>query len=369
MKSSMESLRCQSFKNFEVVCVDDASTDSSKEILKTFIENDPRFTLISCQVNGGVSKARNIGIENAKGEWILFVDADDRIRLDTLQVLADAINHNKNCDLFLFNGFFVNSLGETVADFYSEQVIPNMPEYKAFKVKDYYFVLHYVNAALVCVSREFLSKNKITFTLSMRHEDWDFMWKLFSFNPVIFYLPDKLYHYVIAPDGYTVSQKTTFQCLDLFKAFRNGKSYLSRLGVDESLSFSMNMVAIRHFWDFMVIKIAKVRDLSLRREFMSNFHSFLMSISHEQFNQIRTSPNLLANNKALMKIRRYSSNLILLMVLNSTRQDMVLRKVEVKGSLTFLFLPIKQVAIWLFTPFKIMKILLRYLYEQIKAIV
>ena len=66
----------QTFTDFEILAINDGSTDRSLEILKQYQENEPRLKIFS-QVNKGVSAARNLGLDNAKGEYIAFVDADD----------------------------------------------------------------------------------------------------------------------------------------------------------------------------------------------------------------------------------------------------------------------------------------------------
>ena len=66
----------QSFQAMEIIVVDDGSTDGQNEIIKTIMKEDARIKLIQ-QANRGVSAARNLGIEHAKGQYLAFLDADD----------------------------------------------------------------------------------------------------------------------------------------------------------------------------------------------------------------------------------------------------------------------------------------------------
>lgn len=80
---TLDSIRTQTFTDFEVIIVNDGSTDNSLSILKDYISLDQRFQLIT-QNNAGVSVARNTGLDNVKGEWVCFIDSDDLISEDYL---------------------------------------------------------------------------------------------------------------------------------------------------------------------------------------------------------------------------------------------------------------------------------------------
>lgn len=82
LANCLDTLIGQTYENFEIICVNDGSTDDSLSILRRYIEKDSRIQLID-KVNGGVSQARNIGLQTATGEYIMFVDADDWISRDT----------------------------------------------------------------------------------------------------------------------------------------------------------------------------------------------------------------------------------------------------------------------------------------------
>ena len=72
----LDSILAQTFTDFECICIDDGSTDGSGKILDEYAEKDSRFVVIH-KDNGGVSSARNAGLDVARGEWLAFVDSDD----------------------------------------------------------------------------------------------------------------------------------------------------------------------------------------------------------------------------------------------------------------------------------------------------
>lgn len=85
----LQSILLQDYNDFEVLCVNDGSTDDSAEIVKRFEELDKRFKLFQ-QSNSGVSVARNLGLDYAQGEYVCFVDADDMIAPNFLRVLYES---------------------------------------------------------------------------------------------------------------------------------------------------------------------------------------------------------------------------------------------------------------------------------------
>jgi glycosyltransferase involved in cell wall biosynthesis len=93
----MQSVTSQTFplSDVEVICVNDASTDDTLEILKTWEEKYPdSVMIIDCEKNGHLGKARNIGFQYASAEWIAFIDADDWVERDYLEVLYNAAVEN-----------------------------------------------------------------------------------------------------------------------------------------------------------------------------------------------------------------------------------------------------------------------------------
>lgn len=93
----LDSIKNQTFKDFEVILVDDGSPDECPAICDEYAKNDNRFIVIHKE-NGGVSAARNTGIESANGEWLYFVDSDDWLELDALENLVkEAEEQNVEC--------------------------------------------------------------------------------------------------------------------------------------------------------------------------------------------------------------------------------------------------------------------------------
>ena len=85
LQECIESVLAQTHKDWELLLVDDGSPDRSGDICNEYAEKDVRIRVFH-KSNGGVSSARNLGLEQMKGEWVIFVDSDDVIAPNTLEI-------------------------------------------------------------------------------------------------------------------------------------------------------------------------------------------------------------------------------------------------------------------------------------------
>src|SRR5690606_14593316 len=104
IEKTIESIQAQTFKDYEHIIIDDCSSDRTSAIIKRYARGDPKIRLIKHSSNTGASVARNDGIEIAQGEYITFVDGDDFVVDDMLEVLYDNAT-TYDTDLICFNKF------------------------------------------------------------------------------------------------------------------------------------------------------------------------------------------------------------------------------------------------------------------------
>lgn len=193
LNQCLDSVFAQTFTDFEVICVNDGSTDGSLKILEEYKAKYLNLVVIS-QQNSGAAGARNTGIKIAKGKYICFFDSDDWIEHHCLKVLSD--NEN-NEDLICFNGkrVFENGYDETPDEGYSIDKISGWDYYNKFVFLHRKF--HFVCPVLRIYKKDFLTSNNIFFEKGICHEDDLFAPIVCYYAQEVKVIPDSLYFYRI----------------------------------------------------------------------------------------------------------------------------------------------------------------------------
>lgn len=117
LRRCVNSILSQTFTDFELLLVDDGSTDLSGEICDEYVKQNPNKIKFFHQENKGVTAARRLGVDYAKGDYICFVDSDDRISYNALEILMDFVNNDvdvvitdTNFDAIITGNDYVNRL-------------------------------------------------------------------------------------------------------------------------------------------------------------------------------------------------------------------------------------------------------------------
>ena len=165
LQRCLDSIKYQTFNDFEVLMINDGSMDSSEDLCKSYQKNDSRFRYIY-QDNSGVSEARNKGIMEASGEFITFIDSDDEYLSDYLQSFYDMIINYPDCDNY-WCGFKYMSDN---ADVNGKEVIYSDNEKISFLDRKKIMYLHEKNLEASPVNKAYRRKIIIDNKLSMRKD-------------------------------------------------------------------------------------------------------------------------------------------------------------------------------------------------------
>ena len=217
LKKCVESIVKQTYKNLEIILVDDGSPDSSGEICDELALIDSRITVVH-KKNEGVSNARNTGIDISKGEYIYFIDGDDYAELNAIEVLLKYALE-KNADIVVADTNIVNEKGNVLNDSNVTEI-----KYQEFSAKE---------AAEFYMLQDWGPWNKlykrkvhedVKFPSHKIHEDEAIMLQLISKSESIIHVHDKLYNYV-KREGSTTTSLYSVKKIDWFEAWVNNVKY------------------------------------------------------------------------------------------------------------------------------------------------
>lgn len=200
----VDSIRNQTYKNLEIIVVNDGSIDSTTDIVNEISSADSRVKLISIP-NGGVSHARNVGIENAKGDYITFVDSDDTIEPEMYENLVSIMRKHKaqiahcsykNCNE---NGDVISSVGDS-----GKEIAMNREQGVESLLSGKYFAGGAWNKLY---KREIIGSTMFDETIKI-NEDVLFNFELFSKCTKTVYTDKALYNYFAVSSSSTHSMRS-----------------------------------------------------------------------------------------------------------------------------------------------------------------
>ena len=194
----LDSATNQTLSGIEIICIDDGSTDDSMEILSTYSNNDSRFKILH-QENLGAGTARNKGIKNASGEYIIFLDSDDWIENDMCEKLY---YHAKNLDVDLVLFDVIWYLKDNKKEYYKYFSNDEFnQDYTSFVFNRTFIHDKIVDASLGVIwskfyKTSFIKENSLKFSTYKIYNDVVFHFKTILAANKIAYYPQVFYHYI-----------------------------------------------------------------------------------------------------------------------------------------------------------------------------
>lgn len=193
IRKCIESIICQTYSYWELILIDDGSSDGSEEICDQYAVLDSRIKVIH-KKNEGVTSARNDGIKYISGQYLLFVDSDDYIEPETLEILTDKVLEN-NYDIVMFGHHKMYENKETNISESDYQLDCSVMD-QEHAMKNIYFYGGMLWNKFIKVS--LFKNNNITFNKDLNaSEDWLFVLQLITKGRNFLYIKDKLYTYVV----------------------------------------------------------------------------------------------------------------------------------------------------------------------------
>ena len=267
LEECLNSIKNQTYQNFEVIMVNDGSKDNSETICKRFSEDDTRFRYFKKE-NGGVSSARNLGLDNVGGDYITFIDADDWIDENHLELLINSIKKNHS-DIVVSSYKQFNNIDVFYLRAYTIQE-KYLLNFEKMNRDDFLTLFPKLMRANVCFNnavaklfRKELVKN-LRFDNSIKYgEDLDFYFRLYLNVDSVSYVDEPTYVYRMHGDSTTsnFNQEHAEQELSIFKQMYEkiqeiglpSIHYFNKLKklLELRMDFLENKVLLNEYLDFL----------------------------------------------------------------------------------------------------------------------
>lgn len=204
LKKCIDSLLNQTYQNLEIILVDDGSKDSSWDICERYALNDSRIKAIHKE-NGGVSSARNLGIQHASGEYLGFLDSDDYVSPDLYSDLVNILNSNPGLDGIRYQ--FRSVYGDEMKESSSSKNLGLIPLDSKLKAMQLILIdKEFPSVAIFLFKRQ---KIRHTFNEDVRTaEDYLFMMHYIMHAEKV-YITDKVYYYYVYNQNSITRASTT----------------------------------------------------------------------------------------------------------------------------------------------------------------
>ncbi len=241
----LDSVIAQSHKNIEIICVNDGSTDNSEKILTQYAKFDDRIKIITKE-NGGLSSARNAGLLQVTGDYILFVDADDYISSTTVEILyKNATTHNSdivvfdyicgNPDLSNTQHITIKNCKELINSIFSIKFL-NADTYKLFPP----------SAWSKFYKTKFLNDKNIRFYNGLYYEDVPFWAEVYANANRMTYIPQPLYFYNTANQN-SIMRDYGEKTFDVIKVYELAINAFKAAGHFENMKQTIYLLMMSDF--------------------------------------------------------------------------------------------------------------------------
>jgi len=187
---AIKSIIDQSYVNWELIIVDDGSTDLTKKIINTFVSKDKRIILIENMVNLGLAKSLNIGIARAKGKYIARMDADDESFHNRLKCQTVFLDLNSDIDVLGTGAILIDGQGNYLEEFIQPEMHENIVKH-IFKTSPFFH-------STIMMRKEFIDRMGGYNELSKRAEDHD-LWLRSRSVGKFHNLPEIHLRYLVCP--------------------------------------------------------------------------------------------------------------------------------------------------------------------------
>ncbi len=221
----LDTVIAQTHKNLEIIVVDDGSTDNTGKICDEYANKDSRIKVIH-QENKGVSAARNIGLDNIKGEYLILVDADDFIEPQTIELLLfDCTEYNS--EIIIYDSIDVSEM-----KFIDHVITNNVRTYSStFLLQNLELLSNHESACTQFFHKSIFEK--LRFPLNKRYEDSYIAYQTIELSNTVSFTDAKLYYYYLSENSFMRSSFSA-KNYDIIYSYDNKIDILIRNNCEKS---------------------------------------------------------------------------------------------------------------------------------------
>lgn len=203
----------------EILLIDDGSPDKSGELCDRLAEAHKQIKAFH-KPNGGLSSARNYGLDRATGKYVLFVDSDDVIEPDTLKKITEALDQFGEVDAAFFDGVEDDGVHQDPMRRVPLEQMQCADNGKQYLLEHFRERNLNVEACLYAYRRTFLNEHDLRFREGILHEDVEFTPRIMMKCGKVVELPDRLYHYLVRENSISTQKNKEKNIRDLFQTLR-----------------------------------------------------------------------------------------------------------------------------------------------------
>lgn len=278
IKECIDCVLNQTLKDIEVICINDASPDNCLEILNEYAQKDKRLKIIDLKENQGMGNARNFGIQEAKGEYIMFLDSDDFLEPQAVETAYKKILENDNdFVIFDYNKYIEETCEKILVKNYTAP-FQNLGNKNSIKLSDCdcpFFSGAFIWNKIYKLS--FIKEYNIKFPQKKFQEDLFFLVQVFACSNSFSFVSEPLYNYRQKANGVT-----TFNQAEHYKSLielqKQSYEYLKSINSNNlSKAFLIYTINSTLYW---FNKFASV-DKNIKKDFYSKLHNYYELLNEE----------------------------------------------------------------------------------------
>ena len=291
IEKCLESLVNQTLEEIEIIIVNDGSKDNSKKIINKYIEKYPNKIIYLEKENGGLSDARNYGIQYAIGEYIAFLDSDDYVKTDTYEKM--------------YNKAKIDNADLVECDFYWSYKNKNKKDIGIRYTNDKKEMIEKIRVVAwnKLIKKEIIVDNNLKFPKGLRYEDVEFTYKLILYINKVSFIEEPMIYYVQRDNS--ISKVQNDRTKEIFSVLENVIDYYKSNGFYKEYKTVLEYIYVRYIFCSSLLRMVKIKDKKIRQDLLEySWNTVYAKFPNWKKNEI------LNNNKTIKNLYLKSINKI-----------------------------------------------------------